>query len=284
MKSLQIKKSITDRSNLSLNDYLKDISKIPMLSKEKEIEIAKESKLGNKKACDKLVTSNLRFVISVAKQYQGQGLLLIDLINEGNIGLIKAAEKFDVNKGFRFISYAVWWIRQSILQAISDQSRTIRLPMNQVHSSTKIFKTIKEFQQKNERPPSNEELEDLLDIPAEKINKIINSNNKTVSVDTPFKGDEEGTLIDVIPNHNSPRADYDLMQESNKKEIDIILSVLGIREQDIIRMYFGIDCKSMTLEEIGNKFGITNERARQIKEKAIKCLRTKYINQIKNII
>ena len=284
MKSLQIKKQITDRSNLALNDYLKDISKIHLLTKEEEITVATEAKKGNKQAIDRLVIANLRFVVSVAKQYQGQGLSLIDLVNEGNIGLIKAANKFDVDRGFRFISYAVWWIRQSILQAISDQSRTIRLPMNQIHSSTKIFKTIQEFQQKNERPPSNEELENILDIPAEKINKIINSNNKVVSVDTPFKGDEEGTLVDVIPNHNSPHADSELIKESNKKGIDIILNVLGNREQDIIRMYFGIDCKPMTLEEIGNKFGVTNERARQIKEKTLNTLKSKYINQIKNII
>lgn len=283
MKSIQIKKSITDRSNITINDYLKDINKIPMITPEEEKELGKKIKEGDKESKDKLIVSNLRFVVSVAKQYQGQGLSLDDLINEGNIGLIRAADKFDVDKGFRFISYAVWWIRQSILQALSEQSRTIRLPMNQVRLSSKILKTIQEFEQDNERKPTDEELEELIGLSIEKINKIINSNNKMVSLDTPLNDNEEGTLIDIIPNGN-PKTDADLIKESNKIELNSIIDKLTNREQDIIRMYFGLTGKNFTLSEIGDKFGITNERARQIKEKALDKLKNNYSHILKKLL
>lgn len=283
MKSIQIKKSITDRSNITIDDYLKDINKIPMLTPDEEKEIGRKAKEGDIDAKNKLITGNLRFVVSVAKQYQGQGLSLDDLINEGNIGLIRAADKFDVDKGFRFISYAVWWIRQSILQALSEQSRTIRLPMNQVRLSSKILKTIQEFEQDNERKPTDEELEGLIGLSIEKINKIINSNNKMVSLDTPLNDNEEGTLIDIIPNGN-PKTDADLIKESNKIELNSIIDKLTNREQDIIRMYFGLTGKNFTLSEIGDKFGITNERARQIKEKALDKLKNNYSHILKKLL
>jgi len=273
MKSIQIKRNITDRSNVSLNNYLKDISKIKLLTPEQEKEVGKLAKEGNKQAIDKLVTSNLRFVVSVAKQYQNQGLDLIDLIQAGNTGLIEAANRFDIDKGYRFISYAVWWIRQSIIQTLSDNSRTIRLPMSQIHSVSKINKAISEFEQTHDRKPSDEELETLIGIPANKINKIINSENKIVSIDTPFKDEEEGTLVDIIPNNNSPKADSIVNAESKQKEIDMLLNTLTDREHDIIRMCFGIGCYPVTLEEIGEKFGVTYERIRQIKEGALKSLR-----------
>ena len=272
MKSIQIKRSITDRNNISLNDYLKDISKIKMLTPEQEKEIGKLAKEGDRKAIDKLTTSNLRFVISVAKQYQGQGLDLIDLIQAGNTGLIEAANRFDVDKGYRFISYAVWWIRQAIIQALSDNSRTIRLPISQIHIIAKINKTISEFEQLHNRRPSNEELEKIVDIPAHKIDKIMSSESKVVSIDTPFKDEEEGTLVDVIPNTNSPKADNIINEEYKKKEINMLLNTLSDREHDVIRMYFGIGCYPCTLDDIGEKFGVTYERARQIKESALKNL------------
>ena len=272
MKSIQIKRSITDRNNISLNDYLKDISKIKMLTPEQEKEVGKLAKAGDRKAIDKLTTSNLRFVISVAKQYQGQGLDLIDLIQAGNTGLIEAANRFDVDKGYRFISYAVWWIRQAIIQALSDNSRTIRLPISQIHIIAKINKAISEFEQLHNRRPSNEELEKIVDIPAHKIDKIMSSESKVVSIDTPFKDEEEGTLVDVIPNTNSPKADNIINEEYKKKEINMLLNTLSDREHDVIRMYFGIGCYPCTLDDIGEKFGVTYERARQIKESALKNL------------
>ena len=272
MKSIQIKRSITDRNNISLNDYLKDISKIKMLTPEQEKEVGKLAKAGDRKAIDKLTTSNLRFVISVAKQYQGQGLDLIDLIQAGNTGLIEAANRFDVDKGYRFISYAVWWIRQAIIQALSDNSRTIRLPISQIHIIAKINKAISEFEQLHNRRPSNEELEKIVDIPAHKIDKIMSSESKVVSIDTPFKDEEEGTLVDVIPNTNSPKADNLINEEYKKKEINMLLNTLSDREHDVIRMYFGIGCYPCTLDDIGEKFGVTYERARQIKESALKNL------------
>jgi RNA polymerase primary sigma factor len=284
MKSLQIKQSITDRSDTALNSYLKDISKYPLLTVEEEKEVATKAAAGDKKARDTLIKSNLRFVVSCAKQYQNQGLPLIDLINEGNLGLIKAAAMFDVTRGFRFISYAVWWIRQAILYSLSGQSRIIRLPVNQIHTINKISKATQEFEKKYERTPSYLELEKLTDIQADKIDSIINSNNRIVSVDTPFKSEEEGTLIDVIQNYNSPKADLNLIKESEDKNIELILNKLSDREHDILIMFFGLGCYQMTLEEIGRKFGITSERVRQIKEKAIRSLKANknYINKILN--
>ena len=284
MKSLQIKQSITDRSDTALNSYLKDISKYPLLTVEEEKEVATKAATGDKKARDTLIKSNLRFVVSCAKQYQNQGLPLIDLINEGNLGLIKAAAMFDVTRGFRFISYAVWWIRQAILYSLSGQSRIIRLPVNQIHTINKISKATQEFEKKYERTPSYLELEKLTDIQADKIDSIINSNNRIVSVDAPFKSEEEGTLIDVIQNYNSPKADLNLIKESEDKNIELILNKLSDREHDILIMFFGLGCYQMTLEEIGRKFGITSERIRQIKEKAIRSLKANknYINKILN--
>ena len=284
MKSLQIKQSITDRSDTALNSYLKDISKYPLLTIEEEKEVATKAAAGDKKARDTLIKSNLRFVVSCAKQYQNQGLPLIDLINEGNLGLIKAAAMFDVTRGFRFISYAVWWIRQAILYSLSGQSRIIRLPVNQIHTINKISKATQEFEKKYERTPSYLELEKLTDIQADKIDSIINSNNRIVSVDAPFKSEEEGTLIDVIQNYNSPKADLNLIKESEDKNIELILNKLSDREHDILIMFFGLGCYQMTLEEIGRKFGITSERVRQIKEKAIRSLKANknYINKILN--
>lgn len=284
MKTLQIKQSITDRSDTALKAYLKDISKIPLLTPEQEKEVAAKAKLGDQKALNKLVTSNLRFVVSVAKQYQGQGIDLIDLINEGNLGMLEAAKRFDVDRGFKFISYAVWWIRQSIVAALSNQSRTIRLPSNQVYLISKIKRTISEFEQKYERKPSNDELENILNIPSEKIIYILSAANKVVSVDSPLKDEEEGTLVDVIPNHNSPHTDEKLREESKNKEIQLILNRLSYREHDILRMFFGLGCDSMTLENISTKFGLTSERVRQVKDSAIKSLKNKHLNYIKKVL
>lgn len=273
MKNFTIKQSITNRDRDSVNLYLKDISHIKMLTTEEEKEIAIKAKEGDKRAKDRLISANTRFVVSVAKQYQGQGLDLEDLIAEGNIGLIKAAEKFDPDKGFKFISYAVWWIRQSILQALSDKSRTIRLPLNQVTLLNKIRKATAEFAGKNERDPSLKELEEITGIPSDKIYAILNMSAKLVSVDSPFKDEEEGTYIDVIPNQNSPKADAELMKESKEADIAKVLSPLGPRSHDIIRMYFGLGTREMTLTEISEKFGVTSERIRQIKEKALDIIK-----------
>lgn len=270
MKNLTIKQSITNRDRDSVNLYLKDISHIKLLSNDEEHELALKAKAGDKKARDKLIAANTRFVVSVAKQYQGQGLDLEDLISEGNAGLIKAADKFNPDLGWKFISYAVWWIRQSILQALSDKSRTIRLPLNQVTLLNKVRKATAEFIGKNEREPSLKELEELTGIEQDKIIAIINMSARLVSVDSPFKDDEEGTFIDVIPNHNSPSADANLMKESKYSDITRTLATLGPREHDIVRMYFGLGCKEMTLDEIGDRFGVTSERIRQLKEKSLK--------------
>ena len=273
MKAFTIKQSITNRDRDSVNLYLKDISHIKMLTAEEEKEIAIKAKEGDKRAKDRLISANTRFVVSVAKQYQGQGLDLEDLIAEGNIGLIKAAEKFDPDKGFKFISYAVWWIRQSILQALSDKSRTIRLPLNQVTLLNKIRKATAEFAGKNERDPSLKELEEITGIPSDKVYAILNMSAKLISVDSPFKDEEEGTYIDIIPNQNSPKADAGLMKESKEVAIAKVLSPLGPRSHDIIRMYFGLGTREMTLTEISEKFGVTSERIRQIKEKALDIIK-----------
>lgn len=272
MKAFTIKQSITNRDRDSINLYLKDISHIKMLTPGEEKEVAVKAKAGDKRALSRLISSNTRFVVSVAKQYQGQGLDLEDLIAEGNLGLIKAAEKFDPDRGFKFISYAVWWIRQSILQALSDKSRTIRLPLNQVTLLNKIRRATAEFAGKNERDPSLGELEEITGIPSDKIYAILNMSSKLISVDSPFKDEEEGTYIDIIPNQNSPKADAELMKESKDSDIAKVLSPLGPRSHDIIRMYFGLGTRELTLTEISEKFGITSERVRQIKEKALKII------------
>ena len=262
MRQLKITKSITNRESASLDKYLQEIGREDLITVEEEVELAQAIKRGDRRALEKLTRANLRFVVSVAKQYQNQGLSLPDLINEGNLGLIKAAEKFDETRGFKFISYAVWWIRQSILQALAEQSRIVRLPLNQVGSLNKISKAFSKFEQENERRPSPEELADELDIPVDNI-----------SVDAPFVEGEDNSLLDVLVNDDAPIADRSLMNESLAKEIDRALATLTERECEIIKMFFGIGCQEMTLEEIGDKFGLTRERVRQIKEKAIRRLR-----------
>lgn len=279
MKSFKITKSITNRDNISLNLYLKEISKQPLISSAEEVKLAQRIHEGDTQALSKLVNANLRFVVSVAKQYQNQGVPLVDLISEGNIGLIKAAKKFDETKGFKFISYAVWWIRQSILQSLADKGRTIRLPLNQVSTINKINKTSSKFEQMYERAPSMEELEEELNIPASKISNILSAATKCLSVDTPFKDEEEGCLLDIIPNDNSPKADYAVIKESISQGIQYALNSLTGRDRDIIMMLYGIGVKEMSLEEVGNKFGVTSERIRQIREKSLKLLRNKYKNK-----
>ena len=273
MRQLKITKSITNRESASLDKYLQEIGKEDLIPVEEEVELAQRIRKGDQKALEKLTRANLRFVVSVAKQYQNQGLSLPDLINEGNLGLIKAAEKFDETRGFKFISYAVWWIRQSILQALAEQSRIVRLPLNQVGSLNKINKAFSRFEQENERRPSPEELADSLDLPAEKVADTLRVSGRHISVDAPFVEGEDNSLLDVLVNDDSPIADRTLINESLSTEVERALSTLTERERDIIKLFFGINTQEMTLEEIGEKFGLTRERVRQIKEKAIRRLR-----------
>lgn len=273
MRQLKITKSITNRESASLDKYLQEIGKEELISVEEEVELAQRIRKGDKEALEKLTKANLRFVVSVSKQYQNQGLSLPDLINEGNLGLIKAAKKFDETRGFKFISYAVWWIRQSILQALAEQSRIVRLPLNQVGSLNRINKILSAFEQENERAPSTDEIADKLDVAKEKIADTLRVAGRHVSVDAPFVEGEDNTLLDVLPNTSSPRTDNSLIQESLSNEIERALETLTDRERDIVRYFFGISTKEMTLEEIGNKFDLTRERVRQIKEKAIRRLR-----------
>src|SRR6056297_254562 len=273
MRQLKITKSITNRESASLDKYLQEIGKEELITVEEEVELAQRIKKGDRLALEKLTRANLRFVVSVAKQYQNQGLSLPDLINEGNLGLIKAAEKFDETRGFKFISYAVWWIRQSILQALAEQSRIVRLPLNQVGSLNKINKAYSKFEQEHERKPSPEELADSLELPADKVSDTLRVSGRHVSVDAPFVDGEDNSLLDVLVNNDSPNADRTLIQESLAREIHRALATLTEREADIIRLFFGIGCQEMTLEEIGERFGLTRERVRQIKEKAIRRLR-----------
>jgi len=271
MRQLKITKSITNRESASLDKYLQEIGREDLITVEEEVELAQRIRKGDRVALEKLTRANLRFV--VAKQYQNQGLSLPDLINEGNLGLIKAAEKFDETRGFKFISYAVWWIRQSILQALAEQSRIVRLPLNQVGSLNKISKAFSKFEQENERRPSPEELADELEIPVDKISDTLKVSGRHISVDAPFVEGEDNSLLDVLVNDDSPMADRSLVNESLAREIDRALSTLTDREKEIIQMFFGIGQQEMTLEEIGDKFGLTRERVRQIKEKAIRRLR-----------
>lgn len=273
MRQLKITKSITNRESASLDKYLQEIGREDLITVEEEVELAQAIKRGDRAALEKLTRANLRFVVSVAKQYQNQGLSLPDLINEGNLGLIKAAEKFDETRGFKFTSYAVWWIRQSILQALAEQSRIVRLPLNQVGSLNKISKAFSKFEQENERKPSAEELSEQLDIPVDKIADSLKVSGRHISMDAPFVEGEDNSLLDVLVNDDAPIADRSLINESLQQEIERALSTLTERESDIIKMFFGIGCQEMTLEEIGDKFQLTRERVRQIKEKAIKRLR-----------
>lgn len=273
MRQLKITKSITNRENDSLDKYLQEIAHEDLLSIEEEIELAQRIKIGDRKALEKLTKANLRFVVSVAKQYTNQGLSLSDLINEGNLGLIKAAEKFDETRGFKFISYAVWWIRQSILQALAEQSRIVRVPLNQVGSANKINQMLNKFEQENERRPSINEIAEEIDLPEDKIIDAMKINGKQVSVDAPFSEGEENSMLDYLPNTDSPATDNELVMESLREEITGALQVLNERERTIIEAFFGINHQEMTLEEIGDKCGLTRERVRQIKEKAIRKLR-----------
>ena len=279
MRQLKITKSITNRESAALEKYLQEISKETMISAEEEVELAQRIKKGDQKALERLTKANLRFVVSVAKQYQNQGLSLPDLINEGNLGLLKAAERFDETRGFKFISYAVWWIRQSILQAISEQSRIVRLPLNQVGSVNKINREINRFEQLNERRPSIDEIAEKVDLPHDKIDEAMNINGHQISVDAPFVDGEDNSLLDVMPNMDAPLADNELVEESLRSEIRNALSALNERERNVVEASYGINQPELTLEEIGSKFGLTRERVRQIKEKAIRKLRNSKANK-----
>lgn len=273
MRQLKISKSITNRESASLEKYLQEIGHQDLLTADEEVELAQQIKKGDRKALERLTKANLRFVVSVAKQYQNKGLSLPDLINEGNLGLIKAAERYDETRGFKFISYAVWWIRQSILQAIAEQSRIVRLPLNQVGSVNRIARELNKFEQENERKPSVEEMADRIDLPEEKIAEAMKINTHHVSMDAPFADGEDNSLLDFLPNTDSPSTDNVLDQESLRTEIGRVLDVLNDREQKVIKAFFGIGMQEMTLEEIGDKYNLTRERVRQIKEKAIRKLR-----------
>ena len=276
MRQLKITKTITNRETASLDKYLSEIGRESLISQEEEVLLAQKIREGDQVALDKLTRANLRFVVSVAKQYQGQGLSLPDLINEGNVGLIKAAKRFDETRGFKFISYAVWWIRQSILQSIAEQSRIVRLPLNQVGSLTRISKAFSKLEQEFEREPSYEEIAYLTEISIDKVSDAMRISNRHVSMDAPFVSGEENTLLDVIVDSESPSADMLLKSESLKKEISRSLSTLSDREREVITLFFGIgSTHGLTLEEIGDKFSLTRERVRQIKEKAIRRLRHK---------
>jgi RNA polymerase primary sigma factor len=274
MRQLKIIKQVTNRETPSLDKYLHEIGKVELITAEEEVELARRIKLGDISALERLIKSNLRFVVSVSKQYQNQGLSLPDLINEGNLGLIKAAQRFDETRGFKFISYAVWWIRQSILQALAEQARIVRLPLNKIGSINKINKTFAELEQKFEREPSIQELAEAMEIAPDDIKESLKSAGRHVSMDAPLQQDEEGTLYDVLLSKESPSPDKGLLTESLRKEIERALSTLTYREANIIRLYFGLNGKHQhTLEEIGEEFNLTRERVRQIKEKAIKRLK-----------
>ncbi len=273
MRQLKITQSITNRESQSLDKYLREIGKVDLITAEEEVELAQRIREGDQVALEKLTKTNLRFVVSVAKQYQNQGLTLGDLINEGNLGLIKAAKRFDETKGFKFISYAVWWIRQSILQAIAEQSRIVRLPLNQVGSLSKISKAFSKLEQEYEREPSPEELADILETTVDKVSDTLSNSGRHVSMDAPFVQGEENTLLDVLENHD-PDTDSSLIDESLSEEIKRSLATLTEREREIIVLFFGLGSNhQLSLEEIGEKFNLTRERVRQIKDKALQRLR-----------
>jgi len=281
MRQLKITKSITNRESASLEKYLQEIGKEEMITADEEVILARRIKEGDEKALQKLIRANLRFVVSVAKQYQNRGLSLQDLINEGNLGLIKAAQRFDETRGFKFISYAVWWIRQSILQALAEKSHIVRVPQNVSSLSNSIYKAAGNLEQNFEREATVEELAEILNLPVEKIKDTLKANGRSVSVDAPLVDGEDSTLIDVLSNPESPKADAGLMNESLSMEIDRVLKSLPEREREIIRMCFGIGMShEMTLEEIAIKFDLTRERVRQIKEKALRMLRQSSRNKI----
>ena len=273
MRQLKITKSFTNRESASLDKYLQDIGHEPLLSLDEEVELARRIREGDDKALEKLTRANLRFVVSVAKQYQNQGLSLPDLINEGNLGLIKAARKFDETRGFKFISYAVWWIRQSIMQAIAEQGRSVRLPLNQVGSVNKINKVLSKFEQENERRPSVEEIAARADMPQEKVEEVIKADTKQVSMDSPFHDGEGSSLLDVLTNDDTPDTDAELLKQSLKEELALALNALNERERNVISAFYGLGEPELTMDEIGKKFGLTRERVRQIRERALRRLR-----------
>jgi RNA polymerase primary sigma factor len=274
MRQLKITKQVTNRESKSLDKYLQDISKISLITVEEEVELAQRIRLGDQVALDKLTTSNLRFVVSVSKQYQNQGLTLPDLINEGNAGLVKAAKRFDETRGFKFISYAVWWIRQAILQALAEQSRIVRLPLNKIGSINRINKAYSFLEQTHERPPSVEEIANNLDLSTDLVKVSMKISGRHVSMDAPLRENEASTLYDVVNFHESPRPDSGLMKDSLNHEINRVLDTLSTKEAEVIRNYYGIgNAQPMSLEEIGEAFGLTRERVRQIKEKGIRRLR-----------
>ena len=273
MRQLKIGDKITKRDDAALDKYLVDISREKLISTDEEVELAQKIHKGDQRALNKLVRANLRFVVSVAKQYQNQGLSLNDLVNEGNIGLVKAAQKFDETRGFKFISYAVWWIRQSILQAISEQSRIVRMPLNQVGFQSKLSKAIVNFEQENERRPSVQELADILETDEEKVREALGTNGKKVSVDAPFQDEESGSLIDIMTDETAPATDNKMERESLSKDLDAALGTLSDRERQVLKMLFGIGCNEMIADEGANTLSLTRERVRQIKERALKRLR-----------
>ena len=284
MKSFKITQSITDRKDASLGIYFKDVSKLSMITPEKEVELTKRIKLGDKAAANELVTANLRFVISVAKQYQNKGLDLVDLIQEGNIGMLEATYKFDETRGYRFISYAVWWIRQSIMRAISEQCRTVRVPMSQIVNMSKINKMSEKFEQKNGRVPSMEEIEEETNLNGKKINMSLASTYRSVSLESPLRDEDVSCLLDVLPNDNSESTDTTALKSDLILEIERILSKLSYREQDVLRMSFGIGVQAMSNDEIANRFGIGGERIRQIQHSAINHIRNKYKNELSELL
>jgi RNA polymerase primary sigma factor len=281
MRQLKITKQVTNRETLSLDKYLHEIGKVDLLSPDIEVELAKRIRKGDREAFEKLIKSNLRFVVSVAKQYQNQGLSLPDLINEGNLGLIKAAQRFDETRGFKFISYAVWWIRQSILQALAEQARIVRLPLNKIGSINKINKTFNLLEQQFQREPTAKEISEMLELTPEVIEEAMKAAGHHVSMDAPLRDEEGNTMYDVLLNMETPSPDRGLLNSSLQKEIERSLATLGEREAEIIRYYFGLNgTRPHTLEEIGEVFGLTRERVRQIKEKAIKKLKNNYRNKL----
>ncbi len=274
MRQLKITKQVTNRETASLDKYLQEIGKVELISAEEEVELAQRIKQGDKVALEKLTKANLRFVVSVSKQYQNQGLSLPDLINEGNLGLIKAAQRFDETRGFKFISYAVWWIRQSILQALAEQSRIVRLPLNKIGSINKINKAYAQLEQEYEREPNAEEIAEVLEITEAEVKESMKNAGRHISMDAPLIQDEDNTMYDVLKSEEAPTPETELLYESLRKEIDRAISTLTPREADVVRLYFGLNgSHPMTLEEIGEKFDLTRERVRQIKEKAIRRLK-----------
>jgi len=276
MRQLKITKQVTNRETASLDKYLSEIGRVELITAEEEVRLAQAIKKGDQRALEKLTKANLRFVVSVAKQYQNQGLTLGDLINEGNLGLIKAAQRFDETRGFKFISYAVWWIRQSILQALAEQSRIVRLPLNKIGSINKINKAFSKLEQEFEREPSAEEIAEVLELTSDDIKDTMRSAGRHVSMDAPLStGEETGNLLDVLEDEDQPHPDQSLMNESLRREVERALYTLTTREADVIKLYFGLEPgeQPMTLEEIGDRFDLTRERVRQIKEKAIRRLK-----------